>query len=198
MLVERDRRAEHATGRNGGICEASITHGEHNGRARWPEEFDRLQRLGMDNLDAIEETIDRYGIECGFRRGGSLTVATRPHQVAALRPDEEGFLDATAVREMINSPTCLAGRHAPRDSAVLDPARLAWGLATAAEAQGVRIVERTGLTSLTEGDGHVIASTTGGTVRANTVALATNVRRSARRFGRSRRDWRRRAWRTPR
>ncbi|SED27175.1 Glycine/D-amino acid oxidase [Amycolatopsis tolypomycina] len=175
VLVERDRLAEHATGRNGGICEASITHGEHNGRARWPGEYDHLHRLGLENLDAIEETIDRYGIECGFQRGGSLTVATRPHEVAALRPGREGFLDAMAVREIIDSPTYLAGRYAPRDSAVLDPARLAWGLAAAAEAQGVRIFEHTGLTSLTKKDGHVLASTTGGAVRADRVALATNV-----------------------
>jgi len=35
LLVEADRIAEHATGRNGGFCEASLTHGEANeiGRA---------------------------------------------------------------------------------------------------------------------------------------------------------------------
>lgn len=28
----------YASGRNGGFCEASITHGEENGQQRWPEE----------------------------------------------------------------------------------------------------------------------------------------------------------------
>jgi hypothetical protein len=28
-----------ASGRNGGFCEASITHGEENGQQRWPEEM---------------------------------------------------------------------------------------------------------------------------------------------------------------
>ena len=36
LNIEADRIAEHATGRNGGFCEASLTHGEENGRSRWP------------------------------------------------------------------------------------------------------------------------------------------------------------------
>ena len=26
---------------------ASLTHGAHNGKARWPDEFDQLERLGL-------------------------------------------------------------------------------------------------------------------------------------------------------
>src|SRR6185312_8725803 len=81
LLVEADRIAEHATGRNGGFCEASLTHGEANGRQRWPEEYDQLASLGLHNLDEIEETLTRYGIDCGWDRGGQLSVATRPHEV---------------------------------------------------------------------------------------------------------------------
>jgi len=98
IVLEADRIAEHATGRNGGFCAASLTHGEPNGRDRWPEEYDVLHRLGIENLDAIEQTLARYGIECGWARGGELTVATRPHEVADLEPGEPGFLDAEAVR----------------------------------------------------------------------------------------------------
>jgi len=47
IVLEADRIAEHATGRNGGFCEASLTHGEPNGRDRWPEEYDVLHRLGI-------------------------------------------------------------------------------------------------------------------------------------------------------
>jgi glycine/D-amino acid oxidase-like deaminating enzyme len=88
LLVDADRIAEHASGRNGGFCEASITHGEVNGRSRWPGEYDALHRIGLRNLDEIEATIHRYGIDCGFARGGMLEVATRPHEVAGLKPDE--------------------------------------------------------------------------------------------------------------
>ena len=44
-----------ASGRNGGFCEASLTHGEENGPARWPKELaDAGRASGTENLDAIE------------------------------------------------------------------------------------------------------------------------------------------------
>ncbi|MDO5534391.1 MAG: FAD-dependent oxidoreductase [Propionibacteriaceae bacterium] len=175
LLIEADRLAEHATGRNGGFCEASLTHGESNGRSRWPDEYDAIHRMGLENLTGIAETVERYGIDCGFARGGALVVATRDHQIPDLDPEEPGFLDAAAVREMVDSPTYLAGRFSPDDCAVLDPARLAWGLADAAEDQGVRIAERTRLQAL-RADGDVVVATTGAArIRASKVALATNA-----------------------
>jgi glycine/D-amino acid oxidase-like deaminating enzyme len=175
LLLEGDRIAEHATGRNGGFCEATLTHGEANGRERWPAEYDELYRLGIANLDAIESTVARYGIDCGWARGGALAVATRPHEVADLEPDEPGFLDAEAVRRMVDSPTYLAGRHEKDECAVVDPARLAWGLAEAAEGLGVRIAERTAVTGIRSRGNAVELTTPGAVVRAGRVALATNV-----------------------
>jgi len=53
VLLEAHRVGWAASGRNGGFCEASITHGEPNAEARWPDETGTLHRLGMENLDAI-------------------------------------------------------------------------------------------------------------------------------------------------
>jgi glycine/D-amino acid oxidase-like deaminating enzyme len=175
VLLEADRLAEHATGRNGGFCEASLTHGEANGLSRWPHEYSRLHELGLQNLDAIQETVQRYQIECGFVRGGMLAVATRAHEVAHLEPAEPGFLDAEAVRSMVNSPTYLAGRYERDESALVDPALLAWGLAQAAERHGVRIREHSRLISLRRQGNQLEARTTDGVVRAAQVVLATNV-----------------------
>ncbi|MFG2044949.1 FAD-dependent oxidoreductase [Dactylosporangium sp. NPDC048998] len=179
VLIEADRIAEHATGRNGGFCEASITHGESNGLSRWPAEYSRLHELGLRNLDGIEETVNRYGIDCGFARGGNLAVATRAHEVANLKPEEAGFLDADAVRAVVNSPTYLAGRYTPGKGAVLDPARLAWGLADAAERLGVRLHEQTRLLDLKRRHHGMEATTdTGAVIHAREVVVATNVFRS--------------------
>ena len=176
LLLESEWIAEHATGRNGGFCEASLTHGEANGRTRWPEEYDALHRMGIENLDAIAETVDRYAIECGFRRGGTLAVATRPHEVAWLEPDRPGFLDRDTVRQVVDSPAYLAGRfEPPEECAVLDPARLAWGLARAAEAQGVVLAEETPVTGVRRTATGVAVTTPYGLVRADRVALATNA-----------------------
>jgi glycine/D-amino acid oxidase-like deaminating enzyme len=175
LLIEADRIAEQATGRNGGFCEASLTHGEPNGQARWPDEYDVLERLGMQNLDDIEQTLQTYGIDCGWARGGQLSVATRPHEVEWLEPERAGFLDAEAVRALVNSPTYLAGRLDADEAAMVDPARLAWGLADAAERNGVRIAEGTRLQSLAKAGAGIEATTPGGPVRAAQVVLATNA-----------------------
>lgn len=175
LLVERDRIAEHATGRNGGFCEASLTHGEANGLERWPEEYAELDRLGRENLDQIEETVRRYGIDCDLRRTEQLTVATRPHEVEELEPSTEGFLGRDAVRALVDSPTYLAGRLDADGCAMVDPARLAWGLAEAAESLGVRIAEQTAVTGLRRRGDVVEVTTSHGVVRARQVVLATNV-----------------------
>ena len=39
VLVEGETLGWAASGRNGGFCEASVTHGEENGRSRWPTEY---------------------------------------------------------------------------------------------------------------------------------------------------------------
>ena len=174
LLIEADRIAEHATGRNGGFCEASLTHGTANGMARWPEEFATLERLGERNLDEIEKTVREHGIECGFTRVDVLAVATRPHEIADFEPDEPGFLDAAAVRQVVDSPTYLAGRL-EQGTATVDPARLAWGLARAAEEAGVRIAEHTPLVDLRWRGGTVVATTPHGLVEADRVVLATNA-----------------------
>ena len=50
VLIEGNRIGWAASGRNGGFCEASLTHGAENGRERFPAEFGTLQRLGAENL----------------------------------------------------------------------------------------------------------------------------------------------------
>ncbi len=90
VLLEASRIAWAASGRNGGFCESSLTHGHENGVTRWPEEIDRLEELGHENLDGIEQTVARYGMDAEFERTGQLAVAVEPHQVEWLR-DEPGF-----------------------------------------------------------------------------------------------------------
>ncbi|KAA1394455.1 NAD(P)/FAD-dependent oxidoreductase [Aeromicrobium ginsengisoli] len=175
VLIEAGRLAGEATGRNGGFCSASLTHGEANGRDRWPDEYDQLHRLGIENLDEIAATIERYGIDCDFRRTGELAVATRPHELADYDSSAPDFLDAEALRREVDSPTYLGGTWDREGTAMLDPARLAWGLAAAAEAAGVRIIENTPVQDLKEHDGRTTLVTETGSVTARRVALATNA-----------------------
>src|SRR6266540_2254815 len=60
VLVEGREVGWAASGRNGGFCAASITHGLANGLTRWPDEIRKLEELGARNLDAIEAAVARY------------------------------------------------------------------------------------------------------------------------------------------
>jgi glycine/D-amino acid oxidase-like deaminating enzyme len=175
-LIEADRIASAATGRNGGFCAASLTHGEANGRARFPAEFPLLDRLGRENLDEIEATVGRHGIGCGFERTGNLSVATQRYQVDQLATGGGELLGRDQVRAEVNSPTYLAGVWERDTTAMVDPARLAWGLAAAAESLGVRIAEGTAVTRI-ERDGQRLRLVTGGgaAITARQVALGTNA-----------------------
>jgi glycine/D-amino acid oxidase-like deaminating enzyme len=152
VLVEGRRIAWAGTGRNGGFCAASLTHGTPNGLDRFPAELATLDRLGRRNLDEIENAVARYGIDCHFTRSGELAVATGDWQLAGLRETADligklggdaVLLDAGEVRAELDSPTYRGGLWDTAGCATVDPARLAWGLRSACLAAGVRIYEDT-------------------------------------------------------
>jgi len=179
VLVEGNRVGWAASGRNGGFCEASLTHGDANGRERFPAEFATLKRLGVENLDAIEAALPRHGIDCDFERPGSIAVATQEYQVGGLHEfaehDGATFCDAAATRAEVNSPTYLAGAWDRTNTALIHPARLAWGLAAACERLGVRVFERTPATGLASDADGVRVRVRDGVLRAGQVALGTSA-----------------------
>ncbi|WP_104128785.1 FAD-dependent oxidoreductase [Cryobacterium sp. Y57] len=67
VLLEARTVGWAASGRNGGFCEASLTHGEENGCRRWPQEIERLIELGQENLDDIEWAVADLGLDRGKR-----------------------------------------------------------------------------------------------------------------------------------
>ena len=187
VLVEAKRIGWAASGRNGGFCEASLTHGRENGLSRWPDEIDELDRLGLANLDAIEASEAEFGMDFEFERNGSLDVAVEPHQVewlheaaadAAGRGDDSvKLLDEHQVRAEVDSPTYLGGVWNTRTSAILHPAKLAAELARVAEEAGVEIFEHSPVKRLdTPGStGAVQLVTERGRIDATRAVLATNV-----------------------
>ncbi len=181
VLLEGGRIAQSASGRNGGFVASSITHGYSNGIERWPDEFTRLYQLGVDNLAAVEATIGEFGIDCGYLRTGELDVATTEHQVAHLQEHarsaaahgvELEFLTADQVQAHVASPLYRAGIFDPQ-VAIVDPARLAWGLARAAESLGVRIHEHCPADRLQSNGAGMSVHTFGGRIDTGRVALTT-------------------------
>jgi glycine/D-amino acid oxidase-like deaminating enzyme len=84
VVVEQYETGAGASGRNGGFCSASLTHGFANGQRRFPNEMALIERLGRENLNEIEATIARYHIECDFERTGELQVAVAPWQMTKM------------------------------------------------------------------------------------------------------------------
>ncbi|MFD4422161.1 NAD(P)/FAD-dependent oxidoreductase [Agromyces sp. NPDC058484] len=185
-LVEARQVGWAASGRNGGFCEASLTHGHENGVSRWPNEMPLLDRLGLENLDAIEASESKYGMDFQFERNGVLSVAVEEHQVDWLRSQVDDaaagaedivFLDREAVQASVDSPTYLGGVWRKGTDALVHPARFAAELARVAEERGVEIFERSPVKRLdTPGSTDTVSVITdGGRVDAARAVLATNV-----------------------
>ena len=183
VILEASEVAQGATGRNGGFMDSSLTHGFRNGLSRWPEELPTLLALGIANLNQIEETITRLGIDCDYRRTGDIDMATQPYQVEGMKEELEisapyqtnfQFLGRNQVQAVVKSPIFLAGLKRP-DSSLVNPAHLAWGLRKACLDLGVKLYENSAVKKLEEEDNFVSASTEHGRVRASRVALATNA-----------------------
>ena len=79
------------------------------------------------------------------------------------------------MRAEVHSPIYTAGVWDKNGSALVDPARLVWGLKRVAEELGVRIYEDTRATQLKRDGVGVIVTTPLGAIRAAKVALGTNA-----------------------
>ena len=184
VILEAGEVATGASGRNGGFMDASLTHGFQNGLARWPRELATLLAMGMSNLNEIESTIRRFGIECDYLRTGELSVASESHQVNELKAEldlsaqynvRSRFYDRASIRDIVRSPLFVAGLIYPDLTALVNPAQLAWGLRKACLDLGVRLYEHSAVTKLQEEGNHITAYTRHGVVRASRLALATNA-----------------------
>ncbi len=175
-----------ASGRNGGFCEASLTHGLGNGVRHFPDELDRLEREGLDNLAGLIAFTRDHGVDCDLEETGVLALADQAWQADEFRAwvDEAAehgehleFLDRDAAQAEVHSPLWHAGIYRPpgRD-VLLDPARLCRGIARVARERGVRIHERARVTRLDRRAGGVRLTTAdGATVDATHVVVATSA-----------------------
>jgi glycine/D-amino acid oxidase-like deaminating enzyme len=193
VVIEAGTAGWAASGRNGGFCAASLTHGFENGASRFPGEIGRLEELGRQNLAEIGDTVERYGIDCDFSRAGELRVATSAWQLRELRAGfaaeaarggDVVLLDREQVRAEVDSPTYLGGMWDRDGCAMVDPARLVWGLRAACLSLGVRFHDRSPVSRITSPGAGLRLHTQGGHLDAGRVALATGAHgRLLRRLG---------------
>ena len=185
-VLEMETVAYGASGRNGGFCEASLTHGLANGIKHFPDELERLEREGVENLQGLIDFTRTHGIDCDLEETGTLALADQPYQADEFRAwvDEAAaygehleFLDRDAARDEVHSPLWHAGLYRPPGRDILvDPAKLCRGIARVARERGVRIHEGTRVTGLRRRAGGVVVDTAAGaTIRASHVVVATSA-----------------------
>jgi len=186
VVLEAATVAYGASGRNGGFCEASLTHGLANGIRHFPDELDILEREGVENLDGLIAFTREHGIDCDLEETGTLALADQPYQVdefkawadeAAAYGERVEFLDREAARAEVHSPIWHAGLYRlPGRDVLVDPAKLCRGIARVAHERGVRIHEGTTIRGLARRAGRVIVTAANGAeVSATHVVVATSA-----------------------
>lgn len=184
-LVEREVVGFGASGRNGGFAMTLLdmslahlrrNHGDDAARAAHDAVATSVQEIGT--------TVAAFGIDCEWRHGGLMVVATNPGQLRRVDADLStagalglgGFrrLSAEEARGEVHSPTYLGALHEDH-CGVLHPAKLAHGLARVVEGMGATIFEHTDGTAIDDADGRIRVATPGGALVADQVVLATNA-----------------------
>jgi glycine/D-amino acid oxidase-like deaminating enzyme len=187
IIVEQRETGFGASGRNGGFCNSSLTHGFINGYRRFKDDMHALERMGRENFNEIEETIKKYGIDCEWQRTGELRVAVKDWQLDGMKEeadlrnqygDHVEVLSQAEVQARVNSPIYKGGLWDADGTALVDPARLVWGLEKVCLKLGVKIYENSKVEWLERTSDGILVHTAYGSVYADKVALATNVFKS--------------------
>ena len=184
VLLEATRCGDGASGRNGGFLQSSLTHGTRNGLTRFPHEIAQLERLGLENFEALIGDLRALNIDAELEQNGDLIVALEPRELADL-DDEAALLtrfghrverlDGEQVRAQITSEKFISAIWIRTGSALVNPGRLADGLRAAAAGAGVRIHEHTPVRRLHHPGPGVSAITDHGVVNARGALLATSA-----------------------
>jgi glycine/D-amino acid oxidase-like deaminating enzyme len=183
VLIDSQRIGDGAAGRNGGFVSASLTHGFPNGFSRWESELKDLVELGHENLDEIEDFIKEYAIDADFEWFGEFDVAITQEHADELRQMTETakkygedftYFDAKEFSKYVKSPL-YKGAMLDADCALVNPAKLAWGLRKVALTLGVQIYENSPVIDIDQSVTTVKIKTTLGSIKARRCILATGA-----------------------
>ncbi len=180
-VLEAQRLGSGASSRNAGSISAEYD-GWSQARGRQDTAGARTpSELARRYFDRLKEFLREEGIECDLRAGRALVLATKRHAKALRRHlsrlKEAGlggaWIDEAQLRAELGTTT-YAGGLADENWYFLHPGKLVTGLAESAQRAGVALYEHSRVTSLERGH-PVTLRTTGGTVTAGQVVIATNA-----------------------
>ncbi len=187
VVFDREPLCWGASSRNGGMVIPELKAGPASLEQHYGEVGQRMYAEANDAFDFIEATIagddGRGGIECNYQRSGQLYLAHTRSHVGELRKqaaehaalgEPVRFVPASRLTEEIGSEAFFGGVVFERTGG-LHPARFHAALASRAMTAGAQVIDRTGVTGLSQrGVSHRV-ETTRGTVQAADVIVATNA-----------------------
>lgn len=181
VLLEARTLASGASGRNAGFMLAgpAMPFGQACEQLGF-EQASSIWRLTVENNRLMADLVDEYGIDCGFLRRGSMSLAIADEEmillVAASRRLTDAGINACAVApEDLPRPfdRLYAGGIYYPGNGEINPGAFVRAVA-AATRDSVRIFEGTSVMEIRPGEPHVLR-TPDGEVRAHVVILATNA-----------------------
>ena len=181
VMLESQFAGFGASGRNGGWCSAYLSGIEH-----WLDDPGQreggilLQKQMFDTVAEIGRVASQESIDCHFDQSGALEIAVIPAQMVRLEQELEhmralGFGDSDyqgigpkGLQNMLDVEGALGAIHM-KHCAAIQPARLARGLADVVEGLGVSLYEQSPVLQIND----KTLVTSGGTIKAGTVVVAT-------------------------
>jgi glycine/D-amino acid oxidase-like deaminating enzyme len=181
VLLEGARCGYGASGRNGGFADVAYTGFPAFAESHGPEAARAVYDVITTGMAAIEHFVADDGIACDFEHNGSIRMAATDAQRRELETEQAGLaamgvparlVDGAELRALVDTERFHSALVAP-DTAILNPAKLARGMARVAESLGVEIHEATRVLCIEPGR-TIVIPTEHGRVEAAQAVIATN------------------------
>ena len=183
VVLEAETAGFGASGRNGGWASALFPTSLSKVAASSSREAAvSLSEAMFDTVDEVGRVAEAEGIDCHFRKGGTVALIRTPVQLERAKaeiedhrswgfgPEHFSLLSAEEAHARLGATDVLGATYSPH-CASIHPARLVRGLALAVERHGVTIHEGTRVTAIEPG----VVRTEHGEVRAPRIVRATEA-----------------------
>jgi glycine/D-amino acid oxidase-like deaminating enzyme len=184
-VIESEVVGYGASGRNGGFAMTLLSRSLHNLVETFSVEPARAAHAAVArSIDGIGQFCTEYAVACDYEKNGFIGIAADDSQVARIEADRRAaeqlgiddirYLPGDELRRQIQSPLYRCGLE-EKTCALINPARLARGLARVVRQQSGIIFEQTPVQRIDTKAGKVAVHTTHGILQADKVVYATNA-----------------------
>lgn len=183
-LVDRERFCTTASGRNGGMALPGLKESIGAVYKRFGRDLcRRFFAASLESVDCVEDLVREGGIDCAFRRCGSLTAAYKPAHYEGLKKEQALLAQVLDYKTHLVPPaqmpaelgsTFYSGGLVDPQGAGVHPARYVAGLVRMADQAGADLHEGVAARAVERRQSGFAVRTDKGTVKAEHVLVATN------------------------